>query len=263
MKLLNTSLDYRSKGSRGEHINMHRSIRSLEFPNSRWLEVLLLPLFFNLLFILSLPFLIELWDYFFKFWIIKTELPASITKLIAFDIGKLQIIIPSVHLSGAIPSGTTWLLHLAATISLLLVSLWLPDRFIPICYLLRAVVFVHASALIYFVISPGTFSFDQETYVRDVFISMILFMLIIPWLLALTYYVFPFQVLHKIGFTFLILIYFSILTPIQSLMHVVLIYKFSTLILPIFYIFFGIFLDIMLLMALYSLAMSFKAKDKR
>ena len=263
MKLLNTFLDYRSKGSRGEHINMHRSIRSLEFPTSRWLEVLLLPLFFNLLFIFSLPFLTELWDHFFKFWILKTELPASITKLIAFDIGSIKIIIPSAHLSGAVPSGTTWLLHLVATIFLLLISLWLPDRFIPICYLLRAVVFVHASALIYFVISPGTFSFDQETYVRDVFISMILFMLVIPWLLTLTYYVFPFKILHKILFTFFILIYFSILTPIQSLMHVVLIYKFSTLILPIFYIFFGIFLDIMLLMALYSFAMSFKAKIDR
>lgn len=243
-------------GHRGGQIRMHRSQRVLSFPKSRWLQVFLLPLGFNLLTLFSLVGLMQFWSMFLSFWFERLALSGQITQIGLFSLWGNNLVIPSIHLAGAIPTTSGWLMHVAVTLFVLALSFWLPTSYMPLRYLLRVLVFVHSTALFYFGFAPASFPYDLETYSRDALIMMIVFLLLIPWLLSFSYYVYSFSIEKKLGFTLVIMLYFCVFAPSQLLVHAILLHSFSALMLPLLYLVFGAFLNVMLFMAFYSWAMS-------
>ncbi|MGS0741033.1 hypothetical protein ACVBEF_04220 [Glaciimonas sp. GG7] len=243
-------------GHRGDQIRMHRSLRALSFPNSRWLEVVMLPLGLNALTLYLLPDLTDFWSDFLSFWLVRLDLPGAISVTFEFSVREKMIAIPALHLAGAIPSASGWLLHVAVTLFVLALSFWLPVSAMPYRYLLRVLVLVHSTSLLYFGVAPASFPYDLETYSRDAFIMMMVFLFIIPWILAFSYYVYAFSVAKKIGFTLLMMLYFCVFGPTQLLVHAIFLHSLSVLMLPLLYLVFGAFLNVMLFMAFYSWAMS-------
>ncbi|PUA18825.1 hypothetical protein [Glaciimonas sp. PCH181] len=254
---INFAAEYgRLLGHRGDQIRMHRSLRVLEFPRSRWLQIVLLPLGLNVLTLLAVTRLARFWSIFLLFWFDRLDLPGQITHTGQFALLGQLVTVPAIHLAGAIPTTSGWLLHIALTLFVLALSFWLPISYMPLRYLLRVLVFVHSTALFYFGFSPASFPYDLETYSRDALVMMIVFLLIIPWLLAFSYYIYSFPVAKKIGFTLVMMLYFCVFAPTQLLVHAIFLYHFSALMLPLLYLVFGAFLNVMLFMAFYSWAMS-------
>jgi hypothetical protein len=241
---------------RGNEIKMHRSMRVLEFPRSRWLEVSLLPLGFNGLTLLLLGALTGFWNDFFLFWLQRMDIAGGVEQATLLHIGGQAVAIPALLLPGVAPTAIGWLLHAAVAVCVLLASLWLPERHLPWRYILRFLVMIHGTALLYFAFDPDSFPYDVESYTRDGLISAIVFLFIVPWLLAMTYYIYDFSVARKVGVTALMLSYFAVFAPAQLLAHALCLHAFSALMLPILYLAFGAFLTVMLFMALYAWAMS-------
>jgi hypothetical protein len=241
---------------RGHRIRMHRSMRVLAFPKRRWLEVALLPVAFNILTFLALDVLTGFWTDFFSFWLLHLQLPGEVVQTAQYHFWGRTVSIPSLLMSDAMPTSTGWTLHAAVTLIVLALSVWIPDRYLPMRYLLRALVAIHTTALLYFAFVPASFPYDLQTYIRDSLITMIVFLLILPWLLAFTYYIYDFSIARKAGVTLLMIAYFSVFAVTQLLVHAICLHTMSVLMLPLLYLIFGEFLNVMLFMALYGWAMS-------
>ena len=64
------------------------------------------------------------------------------------------------------------------------------------------------------------------------------------------------------GLTALMILYFMLALPMQYLMHGLIFHHFSLLFLPLLYLVFGIFIDVMMFVALYSWGMSWDTPDR-
>ena len=242
----------------GNRPPMHRAMRTMEFPAHRWLQVLLLPLGFNIVTFLSLGTLAGFWTDFFSLWMTHLDLRGEAVSMALVNLPGHALLIPSLTLTGGVPTATGWLVHVGVTLACALLSMWIPGKYLPFRYILRFLVFIHGTALLYFAFLSASFPYDLETYVRNGLISAIVLLFILPWILAATYYIYDFSIARKIGITTLMLVYFAIFSVTQFLVHALCLHAFSALMLPLLYLVFGVFLDVMFFMALYAWAMSLK-----
>ena len=237
-------------------IRKHRAMYQLRLHRGELLIALLLPIAFNILLVLMINPLVWFWRAMLEFWVDKLAFGARVT-MRAFDLGYFDLWIPSVNLEEGFPSPQLW--WGTATVCMLAFFgsyLIHPNRYLPAIYLLRAVILLQATALAYFAFIPVSFPHVLSDYVAsNLFVGLMLLGLI-PWILGVTYYLFDFSLVKKILLTFVIIGFFVIALPLQYLLHVNLIAHGSLLFMPVLYLVFGLFIDVMAFVALYSYAMS-------
>ena len=73
----------------------------------------------------------------------------------------------------------------------------------------------------------------------------LILMFLVPWIFGFTYYVFNFPLHQKLALTALVLAYFALALPFQFALLTVLLWHLSLLFLPLFYLLFGSFLEMM------------------
>ena len=256
--LQNKIEDLRFRGFGGTSIKLHRSIYQIKLEKTNLIISFLLPLAFNLLLLVFLGNIIELWHSIFSFWLDKIGQGSSITAQ-AVDLGDYMFWIYYPGLSAGPPSISLWWLTLIGSIIIFLLSFLVPkDRFLPLTYIVRACLLVQATALAYFYWIPTQFPYDLSSYLGNALTMSLFFIFLVPWILGMTYYIFSFSLTQKIALTSLVLGYFLIAFPMQYLLHAYALHHLSLLFLPLFYLVFGAFLDVMMFVALYSWGMSWR-----
>lgn len=234
----------------------HRAMYQLRLHRGELLIAILLPLIFNFLLLLLIDPLMWFWREALEFWTDRLDFGGHVL-MRSFDLGYFDLWIPTVEIDGRLPSPLVWW----CTAGVCMVAFFgtyliRPNRGLPIIYMLRAVIFLQTTALVYFAFIPASFPPVLADYVaNNLFIGLMLLALI-PWILGLTYYLFDFSLLKKVASTVLILGFFTIVLPLQYLLHVNLISHGSLLFMPVLYLVFGLFIDVMAFVALYAYAMS-------
>ena len=250
--------ELRYRGYGGWTIRQHRAIFQIPIERSSIAIALLLPLFFNLVQFLVLDQTVDLWRHILEFWNAKLELGGIMVDR-AFDMGYLQLRLPQLEIPGEAPSADIWWWTLLVCLSIFAVTFFIsPERLLPGIYIVRACLMLQAFALAYFYWSPGTFPYELESYISTNIYSGLTIMLLIPWLLGLTYYIFHFPLKQKVALTALILAFFTIAIPMQYLFHAYVLKHLSMLFMPILYIVFGMFADVLILIAFYSWGMCWR-----
>ena len=250
--------DLRFRGFGGTSIKMHRAIYQIELKKSYLIGALALPLIFNLLMLCFLSNILGLWQLLFSFWLDKLALGNSLV-LQTVDLGHYMFLLPTPTLSAAMPSSDCWWLTLCACLLLLAITFLIPpQRFLPLTYVLRACLLIQATALAYFYWLPGQFPHDAAGYVANALVMSLFFIFLVPWILSLTYYVFDFSLFQKAMLTLMMLSYFIVALPMQYLLHAYALHHMGLLFMPLFYLVFGMFLDIMMFVAFYSWGMSWR-----
>jgi hypothetical protein len=122
----------------------------------------------------------------------------------------------------------------------------------------RACLLIQSTALVYFYFSPSTFPYDLTSYLANGLVMGLFFLFLIPWILGFTYYVFNFRIWQKIVLTFMVLVYFTLAFPMQYMFQGLVLSELSLLYLPLAYLIFGGFLDVMMFVAFYSWGMSWR-----
>ena len=247
-------------GFRGSRIPIHRSIRSITFPRSRFLVILLLPLLFNIIFWLTLNPLLAAWQAFFEFWVAKLNLEGSVGVRV-HELAGISLSLPDLQLAARAADSFMWWAMLASDLLALALSFTLRGTLLPLSYLIRFLVLIQVTALIFFAIWPDGFPYDVANYTGGALTTALVLMVIIPWVHALTYYIFNFSLPQKFALTTLTLAFIAIATPFQYALHAYIICKFSLLVLPGLYFIFGILLDVLVFVALYGWAMSWPRSE--
>jgi hypothetical protein len=247
-------------GISGERIQVHRSLRRLAFPRSRLAVVILLPLAFNFVTWFASESVGIAWTVFFDFWITNLGLPGSVT-LKPPGPGWLDFALPHLELPSLIQDSLTWYTTLIVTVVVFLLTWFIPERFLPLCYFLRFATVIQISALLFFAIIPQLFPYTLTDYIEGSLRTGTWFMLIVPWIHGLTYYILDFSVFQKIWLTLLSLLFIIVALPFQIMLHAYLLAKFSLLFLPLLYLLFGLLLNVFVCIALYGWAMSWQRKS--
>lgn len=250
--------DLRFRGFGGTSIKMHRAIYQIELRKSALIGALALPLIFNILLLCFLSNILALWEVLFSFWLDKLGFRNALT-LQLVDLGHYALLMPSLSLSAALPGNDAWALTLIGCVLLLILTFLIkPERFLPLTYVIRACLLIQVTALLYFYWLPGYFPHDAADYISNALVMSLFFIFLMPWILSLTYYIFDFSLLQKTTLTVLMLAYFIIALPMQYLLHGYALHHLSLLFMPLLYLVFGMFLDIMMFVALYSWGMSWR-----
>lgn len=239
-------------------VKLHRAIYQIRLSRSNLIMSVLLPLVFNALLLVLLAPILRLWHVLFAFWLEKLA-PGSAVTVHAIDLGKYMLSLSAPALAAGLPSAAMWWGTVIGSVLIFLVTnLISPNRFLPLTYIIRACLLIQVTALIYFYCWPTQFPYDATGYLINALTMALFFLFMAPWILGVTYYIFSFSLLQNVALTALVLGYFVLALPMQYLLHAYALHHLSLLYLPLFYLVFGIFLDVMMFVALYSWGMSWR-----
>ncbi|QEL63629.1 hypothetical protein OTERR_01530 [Oryzomicrobium terrae] len=246
----------RSHGHGGRQIRLHRAIYQVSLHKGNLLIALLLPLVFNLALLFAIERIVPFWFAVLKFWFAATDLPGTLIAA-PFDLVVATVWLPRIDLYAGAPSQLQWWISALSCVVLWIGTRFIPPtRMLPLIYAVRAVVLIQISALVYFALVPASFPHGLGSYLFSGLSMGLILMFLAPWILGFTYYVFNFPLHQKVALTLLVLAYFALALPFQFALHTVLLWHLSLLFLPLFYLLFGSFLDVMMFIAFYAWGMS-------
>jgi hypothetical protein len=245
----------RTRGHRGGVIPMHRALAHFRLGSMNLITAIFLFVFFLSVWLLLLPKVCLFWDRVLTFGIrvlpVRAEIGLAehhLTRFIRFDI-------PYLRMEPVPPSAEVWWLTLAVTLALFAATFVLPSRLIPIIYLLRGIMLVPATALLFFALLPARFPHTPDSYMQGLVTAGIALISIVPLLLGLTYYIFDFGLLKKAFLTAITMVHLALFLPLQVLLQALFLQK-TVLFMPVLYIIFGMPVNILIIIAFYSWGMT-------
>jgi hypothetical protein len=249
----------RFRGYRGGVIAMHRALARLVLTPLDRIAAVVLALLFLLLWAVSLPQICRFWRIVLTYGIQSLNLSITVGLREHHLAHFIRFQIPFPRMPGLVPTAPVWWWTAAVVLALFAASYLLPSRLVPVTYLLRAILAVQASALLYFAWSPARFPHTPDSYMEGLVTYGLALISFVPVLLGLTYYIFDFGVGKKALLTAMTMLHLSFFLPLQILLQALVLHV-SVLFMPLLYIVFGLPVDILIIIAFYSWAMSWTPK---
>jgi hypothetical protein len=245
----------RFRGYRGGVITMHRALTRFVLEPIDLVASGLLVLGLSFAWIVSLPWLCRMWAYLLGAGMRILAANATLGLTEHHVTSYVRFAIPYPRMEGIAPDGQMWW-STATVVGLLYAASYLfSKKFTPVTYLLRAVLLIQITALVYFLFFAASFPHSPDSYMEGLVTYQIALISAVPMLFGLTYYVFKFGLIKKIALTVLTMAHLSLFLPLQILLQAIVLQK-SVLFMPMLYIVFGLPLDIFMILAFYSWGMN-------
>ncbi len=239
----------------------HRAFLRLSVNTAESVVLILAPLTLTALWVYFSPVVSGAWSLILENGRLALGMPGE-TQIAIVRIDPIPAVpIPFLAVPAAPPSWITWIITAVVTVVAGFASLFLRGRFTPIAYMVRAVLIVQATALIFFLL-PRDFPYGIDDYTLAEMSAGFSLVALLPIVLGLVYFVFDFHVLQKIGLTVLVMAHLTLLIPLQFLLHAFLIHRFSLLFMPVLFIFFALPLEVMIGIAFYGWGMSWHDRTR-
>jgi hypothetical protein len=206
------------------------------------------------------PLVTALWGAILAFWMGALGLDAPIQVAQVGFGGLLQWEVPYPALTARLPSAGTWWGTMGVTLLALGASWRLPRHLVPVIYLLRVLVCIQLTSLLFFAVvkGPGIFPHPLPRYLADMLTMSLMMVSLLPLLLGLTLFIFDLPLSRKLGLAALMLLHQSLLAPFQYALQAYLIHKLSLLWMPLLYLTLGLPLNVLTLLGLYGWGMSWR-----
>jgi hypothetical protein len=132
-----------------------------------------------------------------------------------------------------------------------------------VSYLLRGVLLIQATALVYFGLIPAEFPHTPSGYLQGLLAAGLALISTVPLLFGLTFYIFDFSLINKVSLTAMTMAHLVVFLPLQLLLQALVLQK-TVLFMPVLYIIFGLPLDVLIIIGFYSWGMTwyFKSEDE-
>jgi len=257
-KKLNPALRYGN--TKGKIIPMHHAFKTLHLNRVSRVSAVVLPVLFMALVWLFLPWIFDVWDGIFNFWLERIyHMRASYWPV---NILGQDLAIPYPALEADAPSHFMVQMNFWICLLVLAISIVFPLRGAPLTYLLRTALLIQGSASIDRMVSPDFFPYTLPIYLLDAMIQCVYMLFLIPVILGFVYYIFDFTIWRKVLITCLTIGYFLIAVPCQYMLHAYFIHEWTLLFLPLMYILFGIVIDVLMFVSIYSYGMSWRSRKE-
>jgi hypothetical protein len=252
----------RHHGYGGGVIAPHRALATLRVTPADLAGALVLALALTLGWFVAAEQVCGVWTQLFQYGCHALAIPGPVV-VAPLRVGPwLQWWIPSLAITAGPPGPATYWVTAAASVVTLIASVRLSDRHISLKYFLRIIVGIQASTLISFAFPRVAGHANLADEIADLLTASLVLMAGVPLLLGLTYYIFDFTLVQKLGLTALILLHLSLFVPLQCLLLAYSMHRYSLLFRPMLHLLLGFPLDIMTVIAFYGWGMSWKERAK-
>ncbi len=251
----------RPRGHRGGVIPMHRALLHFRLGTMNLITASCLFVFFSFAWMVLLPRVCRLWTLIFRFGIRSLPLRAELGLAEHHWAPFLSFNIPYLRMEAVLPSAQVWWLACAVTVLIFVATYFISKRLIPLIYLLRVVLLVQAIALLYFAFIPAGFPHTPDSYLAGFVTSGIGLISLVPFVFGLTYYIFDFGLPRKALLTSITMAHLALFLPLQVLLQALVLQK-SVLFMPVLYIIFGMPVDVMLVIGIYSWGMTWAFRSE-
>ena len=252
----------RFRGYRGGVIAMHRALARFVLEPLDLVTASLLVILFTFVWIAALPLVCRFWQAVLETGMRVLAMHAELGLTEHQFSPYIRFTIPFPRMPGILPDAQTWWTSTAVVVLLFAASFLLPKKLIPIVYLLRAVLFLHVTALLFFLFLPARFSHSPDSYMEGLTGYAIALISFVPILFGLTYYIFDFGIVRKALLTAMTMWHLVLFVPLQILLQAIVLQK-TVLFMPLLYIVFGLPVDVLIILAFYSWGMSWSFKNQR
>jgi hypothetical protein len=252
----------RSTGNQGGRIAPHRAIATVRLTRADVAIAALLTIALTLLYLASLGAVGELWTAIFR-WLAGPLDVGGVARRAGTVVSAVSVSVPYFTARAGAPSWTVWWVTLVATVIVLIGSLFLRGRFLPVAYALRFIAALQGTALLFFGLARDRFPYDLDLYISGMMLIGAAVIGLVPLILGLTFYVIDVRWSQKIALTAIVMGHLLVLVPLQYALQAYVVVHASLLFLPVGFIVFGILPEVMVLIAFYGWGMSWRAGRSR
>lgn len=244
-------------GHFGGTISQHRALLTLPMHFGDYISSIIMAVVLFFIYLFALEYVYTAWS-----WIL--ELCTGLFNMdieqgrFGLEIGIFKIYAPYLKLGAAVPTNTEWISGVIIVAVVFIISLFLPERFIPLSYLLRALALLQSISIVYFLFFGNYYPYSLASYHAVMMLSGLIFTGLVPVIYGLIYYIFDETITRKLWLTVLTMTHLLVLVPLQYFAHAYLIHIFSLMYMPVLFLMFGIMIDVFILIAFYSWGMSWE-----
>jgi hypothetical protein len=247
----------RFRGHKGGFISRHRALLFSPCDSRKILTAILLVVIAVGAWYLCLDLVSRLWSGVMDYW--AEALGFSVgSGMVPYELWGIEFTVPYMHVPCGLPTTFLWWAGIAVTIVLVLVSLLLPRRYLPISFFLRIVAFFQGCSQLFFAFWPEAFPYSAGGYIHTMLIAGLMIVPLVPVVLGFTYYLFDFSLGRKIGLTVMLMAHLALLIPLQYVAHAWIMYHASLLFLPVLFFVSGLPLNVLVFIAFYAWGFSWK-----
>ena len=241
---------------------MHRALTRFVLEPLDLITASLLVLLLTFAWIAALPRLCRFWQYVIengmRLLAMRTQVGLTEHQITPY----IRFAVPFPRMEGILPDARTWWTSAAVVLVLFAASFLFSKKFMPVMYLLRAVLFIHVTALLFFLFLPARFSHSPDSYMEGLTGYALALIGFVPALFGLTYYIFDFGIFRKALLTTMTMAHLSLFVPLWILLQAIVLQK-SVLFMPVLFIVFGLPVNVIIILAFYSWGMSWSFKNQR
>jgi len=254
----------RFRGHRGGVIAMHRALTRYVLSPADLVTAVLMVLLISLIWLLLVPHVCDLWVRIMDYGIHSLPFHAQLHISEHYVTSFFRFRIPFPSMEAVLPDAQIWRMTGLATLAIFIGTFFMPSQWIPVTYLLRGILFIQATALVYFALIPAEFPHTPDSYLEGLLASGLAIISILPLLFGLTFFIFQFSMGQKIFLTALTMAHLVLFLPLQILLQGLILQK-TVLFMPVLYIVFGMPLDVLVIIAFYAWGMTwnFRALEAR
>lgn len=212
---------------------------------------------------ISIPSILQAWQSLFGWARDRIGLEALLGQQAVVLAGNTVLQFPELSAITPQPTGTAMLVTGLLTLAVLGLTWLLPRRLTPLRALLRLMVAVQASAILFFALSTEPFPYRVADYLFGLMATGLIAMAAVPLILGFTLYPLDIGWVWKLHITGLMLGHFVILTPLLVLSHAWLVLQTGALFMPVFFLGLGVLPFGLAFVAWYGWAMSWPSELER
>lgn len=248
----------RGAGWRGGQILRHRGLRIMPHERTRLISSLALGPLGTALVLLLIPLVIlPAWSVVDRLWC--QALPGLSIVRMAYRLPWDKTwVIPVLNLTAAAPSPLAMGAAIGVVLLLLAIALWSRSNHLPTAFFCYSVAVVMTIGLLAFTPILGPFPYDLIGYTQSMLVAGLVLMAAVPLLLMLIYFPLDFPFLNKVFLLSCVLLWLTLALPAQFALQGVLIKDLSLAAMPPLFLFMGLLLDVMGVVAIYSWGMSWR-----
>jgi len=251
----------KKRGWRGGLIAPHRAFAHLRIEWKNVFSCSFIAAVLTFSWIELLPRVGALWGRIFAFWTRQLHIEHNVVMAPQHWGNHIQFALPYINVPAGPPDPHSWWITGVVTLLAFAATYAMSEEKMPWIYLLRFLVLIQGSALVYFVFAAARFPHDLPSYALSMLFFGTIFIGLLPVILGFTYYLFDFNLLKKLALTLASMGYLTAFVPLQYMLHIYILQK-SILFMPLLYFVFGPFLDVLVFVSVYSWGMSWKSRSK-
>jgi hypothetical protein len=249
------------RGWRGGLITPHRAFAYLKIGAKEIITSLLMVIGFTYAWIRIVPSVGRWWGRIFAYWTKALNLEGTVIMAPEQWGHHIRFSVPYISGAAGPADPHTWWITGVVTLGVFALTYFMSEEQTAWMYLLRFLIILQGTALVYFVFAAARFPHDLPSYTEGMLYFGTILVGLVPLILGFTFYLFDFTLTKKLALTLACMSYLTVFMPMQYMLHVYILQK-SILYMPLLYFAFGPFLDVLVFVALYSWGMSWKSRNQ-